>query len=118
MKYQHIDYRPWGYYTILQNHSSYKLKHIFVYPNQRLSLQSHQYRQEYWLLLNGSGNAQLGEEIIQLQPHNCIYIPINTKHRLINTSLTELLIIMEVQVGSILIEEDIIRYEDDYQRIH
>ena len=110
-----IDYRPWGYYEILSEFDGYKIKKISVYPSKRLSLQSHNYRKEQWTCIKGSGQAQIDDKFINLEINKSVYIEINQKHRLINNS-KELLEIIEIQLGSYLEEDDIIRYEDDYNR--
>lgn len=110
-----IDYRPWGYYEILSEFDGYKIKKISVYPSKRLSLQSHNYRKEQWTCIKGSGQAQIDDNFIDLEINKSVFIEINQKHRLINNS-KELLEIIEIQLGSYLEEDDIIRYEDDYNR--
>lgn len=94
----------------------FKVKKITVYPNKKLSLQSHNFRKEYWFGLSGIGLAQINEEFVELKDNSMVYIDIKVKHRLINNS-NELLEIIELQLGSYLGEDDIIRYEDDYFRV-
>lgn len=110
-----IDYRPWGYYEILSEFDGYKIKKISVYPLKRLSLQSHKYRKEQWTCIKGTGQAQIDNKLINLEINKSVFIEINQKHRLINNS-NELLEIIEIQLGNYLEEDDIIRYEDDFNR--
>lgn len=119
ISYTHFDYRPWGYYEVLAggDYLGFKVKKIIVYPNKRLSLQSHSKRKEYWFCLEGSGIAQVNNNMfdLNLKQNTMIFIDINQKHRLINNSQSNLIII-EIQFGIYLGEDDIIRYEDDYNR--
>ena len=108
--------RPWGFFEILNESANYKLNKIVVNPNKKLSLQSHQKRAEHWICLSGKGKAQINNNFIDLKPDINVFININDKHRLINDS-NEDLIIIELQTGSYFGEDDIIRYEDDYGRI-
>lgn len=119
--YTHFDYRPWGYYEVLAGGDTmgFKIKKIIVYPNKRLSLQSHNKRKEYWFCIEGKGQAQIEHNIIKLEATNnlntMVFIDVKQKHRLINNSQHNLIII-EVQLGTYLGEDDIIRYEDDFNR--
>lgn len=108
-------YRPWGVYTVLQEGMGFKLKRIEVRPGARLSLQSHNHRSEHWVVVSGKALVTNGEEQIELQPNQSTYIPIGNKHRLENPG-TEQLILIEVQCGSYLGEDDIVRYKDIYGR--
>ena len=108
-------HRPWGTYTVLQEGIGFKLKRIEVKPGARLSLQSHKHRSEHWVAVNGKALVTNGEEQIVLQPNQSTYIPLGNKHRLENLG-TEQLILIEVQCGEYLGEDDIIRYEDFYGR--
>lgn len=119
ISYTHFDYRPWGYYEVLAGGDTmgFKVKKIIVYPNKRLSLQSHNKRKEYWFCIEGMGQAQIDTNIIKLESHanTMVFIDIKQKHRLINNTTLNLVII-EIQLGCYLGEDDIIRYEDDYNR--
>jgi mannose-6-phosphate isomerase-like protein (cupin superfamily) len=112
---KNIDYRPWGYYEVLQDTPTFKLKKITVNPNKKLSLQSHNFRSEHWICLSGTGKAQINDELIQLIPDKSVFIKVTDKHRLINDSNDDL-VIVELQTGTYFGEDDIIRYEDDYGR--
>jgi mannose-6-phosphate isomerase-like protein (cupin superfamily) len=107
--------KPWGSYTVLDSGPSYLLKRIEVLPGEALSLQSHQHRSEYWTVVSGSAQVVLDEETLQLKVNDSITIPKNTKHRLENSS-SDPLIIIEIQFGHLLDENDISRFEDRYGR--
>lgn len=108
-------YRPWGYYEVLDGASEFQVKRISVKPGARLSLQSHFHRSEHWVVIEGTATVTCGEEISELKANQSTYIPINTKHRLENRT-KDPLVIVEVQCGSLISEEDIVRYEDQYGR--
>ena len=115
---QHINVdRPWGYFINIygNNFSNYKVKKIVVYPNKRLSLQSHNKRSEHWVITRGKARVQVGVEILELEKDNYVYIPVNTLHRIENIG-NELLEFTETQIGDYLGEDDIIRYDDDFGR--
>jgi mannose-1-phosphate guanylyltransferase / mannose-6-phosphate isomerase len=107
--------KPWGSYTVLDAGPSYLLKRIEVLPGEALSLQSHQHRSEHWTVVSGSAEVVRNQETFQLETNDSIDIPKGTKHRLGNPD-SELLIIIEIQFGHLLDEEDISRYEDRYGR--
>lgn len=111
-----IEFRPWGMFEVIKELKNMKIKKIIVYPKSKLSLQSHKYRKEFWICINGTGKVQLNDKIIDIKKDDFIFIDIENKHRLINDSETDLEI-TEVQIGEYLGEDDIIRYEDDYNRI-
>lgn len=109
-------YRPWGYYTVLAQGEGFLTKMIQVNPAQKLSVQSHNHRSEHWVVLSGTAKVILeGKELI-LSPGHSIDIPIKAIHSLQNP-YKENLQIIEVQKGDILVEEDIVRYEDMYGRV-
>lgn len=111
-------FRPWGWYqTIYGNDTSgHKVKTITVYPGEKLSLQSHNYRSEHWVIVNGDAKATLGSKVIFLYKGDHIYIPVREMHRIENIG-TEYLEFTETQIGDFLGESDIIRYEDMYGRV-
>ncbi|GEM_PF-3336315 len=106
---------PWGYYTVIHQGPHYKIKKIIVFPGQRLSMQMHYHRNEYWLEVEGTARVTVGDDVFLLHPNQSTYIPIRTKHRLENIGETPLEVI-ELQNGDCISEEDIIRFEDDYDR--
>lgn len=109
--------RPWGFYKTTVLNKYYQSKVISVKPEEELSLQSHEHREEYWIVVHGNGRVQLEDDIKEISCGSYIYIPKGAKHRLINTDEKQSLIITEVQIGEYLGEDDIIRYEDKYGRI-
>lgn len=109
-------YRPWGYYTVLNQGEGYLTKMICVSPHGQLSLQSHNFRSEHWVVLSGSARVTLDNKNYILKPGSSIDIPVKVKHSLGNPYNEELKII-EVQKGDKLVEEDIIRYKDIYGRV-
>ena len=109
-------YRPWGYYTVLAQGNGFLTKMIQVNPGQKLSVQSHNHRSEHWVVLEGKAKVVLeGKELI-LSPGHSIDIPVKAIHSLQNP-FEDIIKIIEVQKGDLLIEEDIIRYEDMYGRV-
>lgn len=116
-----VDYeifqRPWGFYKTTVMNDYFQSKVISVNPKSQLSLQSHDHREEYWIVAHGVGTVQLDQSIIDVHCGSSIYIPKGCKHRLTNTDDKESLIITEVQLGDYFGEDDIHRYEDIYGRI-
>lgn len=108
-------YRPWGYYEVLDGAGEFQVKRIMVKPGARLSLQSHNHRSEHWVVISGCAIVTRGDEILELKANQSTYIPVGAKHRLENRT-QEPLIIIEVQCGDYVGEDDIIRYEDQYGR--
>jgi len=108
-------HRPWGYYTSLEEGNGYKIKKIRVEPGKRLSLQMHHNRSEHWVVITGTAHVQRGEETVDVTVNQSTYIPRGVKHRLSNRSTVPLEII-EVQSGDYLEEDDIVRYDDDFER--
>jgi len=107
--------RPWGSYAVLEEGVCYKIKKVIVKPHQRLSLQKHKYRAEHWVVVSGVAHVINGGREYQLTANESTYIPCGQKHRLENPG-EEPLHIIEVQTGSYLGEDDIIRLDDDYNR--
>lgn len=109
-------FRPWGYYTCMNEGDGYLTKTICVLPQQKLSVQSHNYRSEHWVVLEGEALVIKGDKEYHLNPGESIDIPVKEKHSLQNPYDKELKII-EVQQGDYISEEDIIRYQDVYGRV-
>jgi mannose-1-phosphate guanylyltransferase len=107
--------RPWGTYTVLEDHPGFKIKRIEVKPGGKLSLQMHHHRSEHWIVVKGQAQVVNGEEDITLLPNQSTYIPAGHKHRLSNP-IKEDLVMIEVQCGGYLGEDDIVRFEDVYGR--
>jgi len=108
-------YRPWGYFTVIEEGKNFKVKKVVVEPKQKLSLQLHKKRSEHWVILQGKARIELNNKIFNLKSHESIDIPVGSKHRLENPSSKSLEII-EIQSGNYLKEDDIIRFEDKYGR--
>jgi mannose-1-phosphate guanylyltransferase/mannose-6-phosphate isomerase len=107
--------RPWGSYTLLEEGSYFKIKSIMVKPNSKLSLQSHQHRSEHWIVVSGTATVTNGDKTISVATNESSYIPAGNQHRLENKE-DHPLIIIEVQTGAYLQEDDIVRYDDVYGR--
>ena len=107
--------KPWGSYEVLEKGDTYTIKKLIVKPNGVLSLQSHEHRSEHWVVVDGEAEITLNDEIQIVKANNSVFIPIKTKHRISNKGQINLIII-EVWYGDSLDEEDIIRYEDIYNR--
>lgn len=108
-------YRPWGYYEGIDEGDRFQAKRIVVNPGSKLSLQKHQYRAEHWVVVSGKARVTRGEDSLVLYPDQSTYIPLGVLHRLENIGDSPLHLI-EVQSGSYLGEDDIVRFEDDYKR--
>jgi mannose-1-phosphate guanylyltransferase/mannose-6-phosphate isomerase len=109
-------YRPWGYYEGIDAGSRFQVKRIMVKPGEKLSLQMHHHRAEHWVVVRGTARITCGETVKLLAENESTYIPIGVTHRLENPGKMPLDII-EVQSGSYLGEDDIVRFEDVYQRV-
>lgn len=110
-----IGNRPWGKYEVLIKQDRYKVKKIAVLPDSRLSLQSHLHRSEHWVVVRGVAKVHLAGKDLVLHENESTFIPAGATHRLENIGKIDLEII-EVQTGSYVGEDDISRYEDDYDR--
>lgn len=111
----YIEERPWGSFEILFEENDLKVKRIVVKPEKRLSLQSHRFRSENWVIIQGRALVTLDERQIPLTVHESVFIPCGAKHRIGNAG-TEEVVFIEVQTGSYLGEDDIVRYQDDFLR--
>jgi mannose-1-phosphate guanylyltransferase/mannose-6-phosphate isomerase len=111
----HQVFRPWGSYELLVSGDGFQVKRIVVKPGGRLSLQKHQHRTEHWVVVRGTAEVVNGDETMILTEDQSTYIPIGAKHRLSNPTQDPLELI-EVQSGSYLGEDDIVRFEDIYGR--
>ncbi len=108
-------HRPWGNYTTVMKGEKWLVKRLEINPNESLSLQLHNFRSEHWVVVKGIAKVQIEEKITYLNTNESIYVPLGSKHRLSNAH-NELLILIEVQSGNYLGEDDIIRFEDKYKR--
>ncbi len=107
--------RPWGNYLSVVEGSRWQVKLIKVKPGEKLSLQMHHHRSEHWVVVNGTAQVEVDEKVSVLSENQSIYIPLGSKHRLSNPGKIDLTLI-EVQSGSYVGEDDIIRFEDIYGR--
>jgi mannose-1-phosphate guanylyltransferase len=108
-------HRPWGSYNVMEEKQNYKFKTIIVKPKKRLSLQKHFHRNEHWIVLSGTATVTVGKTKKLVRANESVYIPMGKKHRLENEGKIDLVLI-EVQVGEYLEEDDIVRYKDDFKR--
>ena len=109
-------FRPWGWYDSIESGEHFQVKRLHVNPNAKLSLQMHHKRAEHWVVVSGTATAINGEEVLTLTEGDSTYIPIGTTHGLENKT-NEQLEIIEVQSGTYLGEDDIVRFEDIYGRV-
>jgi mannose-1-phosphate guanylyltransferase/mannose-6-phosphate isomerase len=107
--------RPWGTYTVLEEGTGYKIKRIVVKPGAALSMQMHHHRSEHWVVISGTARVVNGERELQILPNESTFIPAGSRHRLSNPGQDDVVII-EVQAGGYLGEDDIVRFEDSYGR--
>ena len=108
--------RPWGWFEVLHEEDRLKIKRILVRPKQRLSLQSHTRRAENWTVIQGQAVVCLDDGTHRLEAPQMIHIPRGSRHRIENPADRDLIFI-EIQTGTYLGEDDITRYEDDYERV-
>jgi mannose-1-phosphate guanylyltransferase len=108
-------HRPWGTYTTLEEGERFKIKRIVVKPGASLSLQMHHHRSEHWIVVSGIARVTNGEQESLLNSNESTFIPAGHKHRLANPGLIDLILI-KVQSGDYLGEDDIVRFEDHYGR--
>lgn len=110
-----IENRPWGNYKVLEEGNNFKIKRVEVKSKCRLSLQKHFHRSEHWIVVSGTAKVTNGDREFIVNVNESTYIPKNTVHRLENPGKIQLVLI-EVQSGEYLEEDDIERFEDDYSR--
>jgi mannose-1-phosphate guanylyltransferase / mannose-6-phosphate isomerase len=108
-------HRPWGWYESIDRGPRFQVKRIMVKPGAKLSLQMHHHRAEHWVVVSGTAEVTNGETVSMLTENQSTYIPLGQMHRLANRGRVPLEII-EVQSGSYLGEDDIVRFEDSYGR--
>jgi mannose-6-phosphate isomerase-like protein (cupin superfamily) len=110
-----MEKRPWGYFVILEDKDTHKVKRIVVHGGQRLSYQSHEKRMETWVFTEGEGIVTIDDVEHSVMPNSIIKIPFRAKHRVANKGESDL-VFVEVQTGEYFGEDDIVRYSDDYGR--
>jgi mannose-6-phosphate isomerase len=109
--------RPWGSWHVIDVGPGYKIKRIHVKPGTRLSLQTHQYRSEHWVVVFGVATAVIDDVTITAGPGDSVDVPRGAQHRLANEGVEDL-VIVEVQHGAYTGEDDIVRLDDDFGRHH
>lgn len=109
-------YRPWGKYDSIDSSHRYQVKRITVKPGEKISVQMHHHRAEHWIVVSGTARVMVDNKEQLITENQSIYIPLGSKHYLENPGNIDLKII-EVQVGSYLGEDDIVRFEDRYSRL-
>jgi mannose-1-phosphate guanylyltransferase/mannose-6-phosphate isomerase len=109
------EHRPWGSFTRLEDGHAYRIKRITVPPGRKLSLQMHHHRSEHWVVVQGTARVTMDGREYLLRKGESTFVPIGSIHRLENPGMIPLEII-EVQIGDHISEDDIIRFEDDYNR--
>jgi len=109
------EYRPWGWYESLVLGEQFQVKRIVVYPGAKLSLQSHRYRSEHWVIVEGAARVTIDDAVRILQSNQSVYVPLGAMHRLENPGKVQTVVI-EIQTGTYFGEDDITRYEDVYRR--
>ena len=109
------DHRPWGWFESLAIGNRFQVKRIVVHPGAALSLQSHHHRAEHWIVVEGTAKVTIDDTVSLVSENQSVYIPLGTRHRMENPGKVAMVLI-EVQTGSYLGEDDIIRYEDVYSR--
>lgn len=112
-----VDERPWGRYEVLLDKEDVKVKIITVKPGQRLSYQYHEKRKEHWTIVSGVATVTLNDRVTRYLDGQVVEIPLKAKHRVENESKDEDLVFIEVQTGTYFGEDDIVRIEDDYDRV-
>jgi mannose-1-phosphate guanylyltransferase/mannose-6-phosphate isomerase len=109
-------HRPWGWYDNIDEGDRFKVKRIQVKPKASLSLQKHNHRAEHWIVVTGTAEITNGDKVFTLTENQSTYIPVGEVHRLSNPGCIPLEII-EVQTGTYLEEDDIVRFQDSYGRL-
>ena len=109
------DHRPWGWFESLTLGHRFQVKRIYVKPGAALSLQSHKHRSEHWIVVEGTAKVTIDNETKNVKEGQSVYVPLGAKHRMENPGKSSMVLI-EVQIGAYLGEDDIIRYEDRYLR--
>ena len=114
-KFNKKTYRPWGHFLNVIHGENWQVKKLEINPNESISLQKHFHRAENWIIVNGEAKVEVDDKVSFLKSNESVYVPIGSKHRLSNPG-NKPLILIEVQSGSYLGEDDIIRFEDKYRR--
>jgi len=110
------DVRPWGGFSALASGPGYRVLRLTIEPGAKLSLQTHEHRSEHWIVVRGTARIRIGETTRLVPEHESVFIPAREVHRLENASHTDILEVIEVDVGSYVGEDDLKRYVDAYGR--
>ncbi len=110
-----VDHRPWGWFESLVIGDRFQVKRIHVHPGASLSLQSHHHRSEHWIVVEGTAEVTIDDKVQLVSENESVYVPLGAVHRMVNPGKVPMVLI-EVQTGTYLGEDDIIRYEDVYAR--
>ena len=110
-----VEHRPWGSFEVLAKGDGYQVKRLIVHPSAKLSLQSHRHRAEEWVVVAGTAEVTLDDDVLTVRDGETVSVAIGAKHRLANPG-SDPLIVIETQIGSYLGEDDIDRYDDAYGR--
>lgn len=111
------DHRPWGWFESLVLSDGFQVKRIYVKPGAALSLQSHKHRSEHWVVVDGIAQVTISEETKLVKSGESVFVPLGAVHRMENPGKVPMILI-EVQIGIYLGEDDIVRYEDKYSRLN
>ena len=114
-EYTKKSFRPWGSFTNIEKGTSWQVKKLEIKPNYSISLQMHNHRSAHWIVVKGTAKVEIDQKLSILSENESIYIPLGSKHRLTNPGKIPLTLI-EVQSGSYVGEDDIVRFEDKYGR--
>ena len=114
-KFNSTNYRPWGHYTSIVQGNTWQVKRLEIKPHESLSLQLHKFRSEHWVIVSGIAKVEIDNKLSIINVNESIYVPLGSKHRLSNPGETPLILI-EIQNGKYLGEDDIIRFDDKYGR--
>jgi mannose-1-phosphate guanylyltransferase/mannose-6-phosphate isomerase len=101
--------RDWGTWTLIDKGDGFKIKRLTILPHKSISMQYHKHRAETWCVIDGFGRAQVAEREFEIKKHSSFYIPIGVTHKVWNTNSRKSLVIIEVQQGEIVQEDDIVR---------
>lgn len=112
----HMQERPWGGWSVLEEGDGFKVKRLEVLPGRRLSYQTHQFRSELWIVVAGTATCVIDGETVEAPAGACVTVGVGSAHRICNQH-DDLLVIVEVQRGTYTGEDDICRLEDDYGRL-
>ncbi len=110
------DNRPWGTWEVIDVGERHIVKKLTLLPGQSVSLQMHHHRNEHWVIVHGTATVTLDDNVLLVPENQNVYIPTKTKHRIANDT-SETITFIEIQTGTVLDENDIVRFEDKYGRI-